>query len=87
LPEYTYHNDDTLDLSGEGFITALLPVIGALGLFSQHHGRAMGEEVYWCETCTMISNVIFCSTFLSPFGAFLYAFAVYNFDTDAKAGV
>lgn len=43
----SYHHDNTLNIVGQGLVTSLLPVIGSLGVFSQHHGRAMGEEVNW----------------------------------------
>jgi hypothetical protein len=68
LLDYPCHNDNTLDVPGKGFFATLLPVIGALGLLSQHHGRAMGEKMYWCETFTMISS------FLSPLFFSLFFF-------------
>ena len=40
------HHDDALESVREGLIAAGFPVVGRVGLLAQHHGRAMGEEVY-----------------------------------------
>lgn len=34
---------------GQSLIAAFLPVLGGLGFFPQHHGRAVGKEMHWCE--------------------------------------
>lgn len=52
-----YHDHDALDTLGQRFISTFLPIVGTFGLFSQHHGRAMGEEMYWCEAYHCESEV------------------------------
>lgn len=57
LAPSTYHDDNPLDVSGQCLVTTFFPVIGTRGLFSQHHGRAMGEEVYWREAYASVSRM------------------------------
>jgi hypothetical protein len=33
----------------QSFVATFLPVAGGFRLFSQHHGRAMGEEMHRCK--------------------------------------
>lgn len=46
---WTYHHDDSFDAVCKSFIATFLPIVGGLRRFTEHHGRAMGEEVDWCE--------------------------------------
>jgi hypothetical protein len=51
----SHHNDYTLDAMRKSIITALLPVRSGFGVLLQHAGRAVGEEVNWCEPCKAVS--------------------------------
>jgi hypothetical protein len=53
----TYHNDNALDATLQGFISTFFPVVCTLRLFSQHHGRAMGEEVNGCEAYILLGSI------------------------------
>lgn len=49
-PSKAHHHHNALDAVRQRFITARLPVVRRLGLFAEHHGRAMAEEVNRCQS-------------------------------------